>query len=118
MVNGYTMSKMPGTKKLTFEWDAANTAHIARHYITPEEAEQVVSGAALPLESQERGGEERHTELGETVGGRLLVVVWTWRGRRIRVITAFPAHRKWRALWRRIQEEGTDAEEETGGHTH
>ena len=110
MVNGYTMSGVPGAKKLAFEWDAANAAHIARHHITPEEAEQVVSGAALLLESEERGGEERHTELGETDDGRLLVVVWTWRGRRIRVITAFPANRKWRALWQRIKEGADDAE--------
>ena len=100
---------MPGAKKLVFEWDAANTVHIARHRITPEETEQVVSGAAVPLESEERGGEERHTELGETAEGRLLIVVWTWRGQRIRIITAFPANQKWRALWQRVKERGDDA---------
>ena len=100
---------MPGAKKLAFEWDASNQSHIARHHVTPEEAEQVVSGGSLPLESEERGGEERHTELGETADGRLLIVVWTWRGRQIRVVTAFPANRKWHALWRRIQEGGDDA---------
>jgi uncharacterized DUF497 family protein len=105
---------MPGEMKLAFEWDAANTAHLARHRVTPEEAEQVLSGAALPLESEERGSEWRHTELGETAAGRLLLVVWTWRGQRIRIITAFPANRKWRALWRRVRERGDDAEEETG----
>ncbi len=63
----------------------------------------MVTGASLPLETEERSGEERHTELGETAAGRLLVVVWTWRRRRIRVVTAFPANRKWRALWRRIK---------------
>lgn len=100
---------MPRGKKLAFEWDAANTEHIARHQITPEEAEQVISGASLPLETEERGGEERHTELGETAGGRVLIVVWTWRQHRVRVITAFPADRKWRDLWRRIKEGGPNA---------
>ncbi len=100
---------MAGGKKLAFEWDAANLAHVARHDITRKEAEQVLSGAALPLESEERGGEQRHTELGETAEGRLLIVAWTWRGQRIRIITAFPANRKWRALWKRIQEGGDDA---------
>jgi uncharacterized DUF497 family protein len=71
----------------------------------PAEAEQIVLGASLPLESDERSGEIRHTELGETTEGRLLLVVWTWRRRRIRVVTAFPANRKWRALWKRIKGE-------------
>ena len=81
---------MPGSR-LVFDWDDANTGHIARHNVTPEEVE-------------ERSGEERHTELGETASGRLLLVAWTWRGRRIRVVTAFPANRKWRVFWRRIKE--------------
>jgi len=105
---GIQWDEMPGAKKLAFEWDAANTAHLARHRVTRGEAEQVFSGAALPLESEERGGEWRHTELGETEGGRLLLVVWTWRGQRIRIITAFPANRKWRALWQRVKERGDD----------
>src|ERR1035438_6191641 len=50
----------------------------------------LVLGASMPLES----GEIRHTELGETTEGRLQLVVWTWRRRRIRVVTAFPADRK------------------------
>jgi len=30
---------MPGAKKPAFGWDAANMAHIARHSVTPDEAE-------------------------------------------------------------------------------
>jgi len=88
---------------LPFDWDQANTDHIARHRIAPAEAEQVISGASLPIETEDRGGEERHTELGQTAAGRLLVVVWTWRRRRIRVVTAFPATGRWRTLWRRFK---------------
>jgi uncharacterized protein len=94
---------MPGSR-LVFDWDDANTGHIARHNVTPEEAEQVVSGASLSFETEERSGEERHTELGATASGRLLLVAWTWRRRRIRVVTAFTANRKWRTFWRRIKE--------------
>ena len=94
---------MTGGPKPAFDWDDANTAHIARHKVTPDEAEQVVSGASLPIETETRSDEDRHTELGETTAGRLLVVVWTWRRGRIRVVTAFPANRKWRALWRRVK---------------
>src|SRR6266545_3202349 len=94
---------MPTAPATKFEWDAANLAHIARHRVLPKEAEEVVSGGALPIENETRSGEDRHTDLGETTAGRLLVVVWTWRKGRIRVVTAFPANRKWRALWRRIE---------------
>ena len=96
---------MPGAKLPAFDWDDANSAHIARHGVTRDEAEQVVLGASLPLSTEERSGEERHTELGETIEGRLLLVVWTWRRRRIRVVTAFPANRKWRTIWKRIKGE-------------
>ena len=97
------MDWMPGEPTPLFDWDDANRAHLARHEIAPGDAEQVVLGASLPLEIEERSGEERHTALGETSAGRLLVVVWMWRQGKIRVVTAFPAKRKWRALWRRAK---------------
>ncbi|MEK7405506.1 MAG: BrnT family toxin [Acidobacteriota bacterium] len=89
-----------------FDWDEANAGHIARHGITPAEAEEVLAGSVIPIESGERGGEERYTELGETARGRLLVVAWTWRGEKVRVVTAFPANRKWRGLYRRLKKGG------------
>ena len=88
-------------------------SHIARHGITPQEVEQVLTGAPLPLSTEERSGEERHAELGETDSGRVIVVAWTWRRGRIRVVTAFPAKRKMRALYERI-EGGSDGEEAAG----
>jgi hypothetical protein len=97
---------MAQARKRAFGWDDANTAHIAGHNVTPGEVEEVLSGASLPIETEERSGEERHTELGETSDGRLLIVIWTWRGRRIRVVTAFPANRKWRALWGQLRHGG------------
>ena len=47
---------MPSAKELAFDWDDANAGHITRHKVTPEEAEQVLSGASLPLETEERIG--------------------------------------------------------------
>jgi uncharacterized DUF497 family protein len=70
---------MPRAGRPAFDWDDANYVHIARHGVAPAEAEQIVLGASLPLESDERSDEIRHTELGETTEGRLLLVVWTWR---------------------------------------
>jgi len=98
-----------GERKLIFEWDTANQAHIARHQITPQEAEEIVCGSSLPLGTEKRDGEDRHVELGETSRGRLLIVVWTWRGAQVRIVTAFPANRKWRAFWRRINQGGQNA---------
>ena len=83
----YIQTWMAESRKPAFDWDGANMAHIARHAVTPAEAEEEVSGASLPLETEERAGEERHAE----------------------VVTAFPANRKWRALWRRLMEGETDA---------
>ena len=100
---------MTGAKNPVFDWDDANLTHIARHNVTADEAEQVLTGATLPLQTDERDGEERHTDVGETAGGRLLIVAWTWRRRTIRVVTAFPANRKWRALWRRLKRGGANA---------
>ena len=36
-----------------FEWDDANRAHVARHSVTPAEAEHVAVGASLPRETEE-----------------------------------------------------------------
>jgi predicted DNA binding CopG/RHH family protein len=65
----------------------------------------VVSGSSLPLKTEDHAGEERHTELGESAKGQLLLVVWTWRCQKIRVVTAFPAKRTWRTLWNRLKKE-------------
>jgi uncharacterized DUF497 family protein len=72
---GIHYRRMPGIAEPAFDWDDANLAHIDRHKVSADEVEQAMSGAALPIESEERSGEERHTESGETTSGRLLVVV-------------------------------------------
>lgn len=90
---------MRGAKPPAFDWDEANVSHIARHGVSPVEAEQVIRGCSLQVSSEEREGEDRQLQLGETSSGRLLLVVWTWRRKRIRVVTAFPPNRKWRDWW-------------------
>ncbi len=88
-----------------FEWDEANREHIAEHDVTPEEAEQVVLNQPLDLEVQSRSGEERTLQLGETDAGRILLVVTTYRGNKLRVVTAFPANKKLRSLYAQHQQE-------------
>ena len=74
---------------LLFDWDDANIGHIAEHEVEPEEAEEVVLGDSLDVGFDVVNGEERWSYLGETSGSRILRVVITMRGERIRVLTAF-----------------------------
>lgn len=74
-----------------FDWDEANLAHIAKHGVTREEAEQAVDIAPLDLMRQYHEGEERFLLAGITSAGRVLLVVTTERGDRMRVVTAYAA---------------------------
>jgi uncharacterized DUF497 family protein len=91
---------------MQFSWDEANRNHIAEHAVSPEEAEQVVLNEPLDLEVQIRGGEERTLQVGETDAGRILIVVTTWRGAKVRVVTAFPANKRLRGLYERYTQKG------------
>jgi uncharacterized protein len=83
-----------------FDWDDANIRHIAEHDVTPEEAEEVLLGDALDLEFQaEEGNETRWVYLGETNIGRILQVVITLRGDKIRVVTAYDASKHEKRLY-------------------
>ena len=77
--------------EIEFDWDEANIGHMARHNVLPEEAEQVILDDPVDLGVEIVEGEERYLNLGATVQGRVLLVVTTWRGDRIRVVTAFGA---------------------------
>jgi uncharacterized DUF497 family protein len=82
-----------------FEWDISNISHIALHGVTPVEAEQVILNDPFDLDMQDSDGEERIPQVGATDSGRVLLVVTTWRGESIRVVTAFPAPRALRKLY-------------------
>jgi uncharacterized DUF497 family protein len=74
-----------------FDWDAANMAHIARHRVTPLEAEQALSIFPIDLLRQYDEGEDRFLQIGVTAALRVLVVITTWKGDLIRVISAYEA---------------------------
>jgi len=95
---------------LVFEWDDANRRHMAEHGAAPEEAEQVLLNEPIDLPAQMRSGEERSVQVGETDEGRILMVVTTWRGGRVRVVTAFPGNRTTRRKYMERRDYG-----ETGG---
>ena len=80
-----------------FEWDQANTSHIARHGVKPEEVEQAFGNdPLLVLTVHQRSGEQRILCAGRSDAGRPLQFVYTVRRGRIRVITAHTAKKKLR----------------------
>ncbi len=79
---------------LAYDWDEANVGHIARHGVTPGEVESVLGRKPVVIRIEHRGGERRVACMGETDAGRHLVVVYTIRERKRRVVTAFPMNRK------------------------
>jgi uncharacterized DUF497 family protein len=88
---------------LRFDWDRFNAEHMARHGITPAEAEEVLRQEPLTLRQSEVGRERRWVKIGETAAGRVLVVIHTSRMNMIRVVTAYPANRSQRATYRRLR---------------
>lgn len=84
---------------MQFHWDKGNTEHIARHAVTPQEAEQVVENDPFDAGVVLRNQEMRTLHLGETNTGRVLVVIVTERDGMYRVVTARPADRKERAFY-------------------
>jgi hypothetical protein len=60
--------------KMIFAWDEKNREHLARHDVSPGEAEEVIggSGAPYPMEL----GEGKLVVWGQTEGGRYLQVIF------------------------------------------
>jgi uncharacterized DUF497 family protein len=83
-----------------FDWDDANCDHLALHHVSPPEAEQaILDGHAVLLEIQTAREEERIKALGMTATGRILAVIFTFRGTAIRPITAYPATTRLQQLY-------------------
>jgi uncharacterized DUF497 family protein len=90
-----------------FEWDSGNAEKIrARHHVTPVECEELFFNLPLVVGSDEKhsGNEERLYALGQSDSGRLMFVVFTIRGRLIRVISARNMSRKERRIYNRHEE--------------
>lgn len=87
---------------MELDWDAANEEHIARHGVAPEEAEEAMTDPRrLRVPAYDVEGERRRAVVGATEDGRVLFVVYTRRGDRLRVITARDAHPAQRRRYRR-----------------
>ena len=83
--------------ELTFEWDPAKAeANLTKHGISLDEASKVFADALAQVlpEPGRSPGEDRAIMMGHSDRGRLLVVVFTEREERIRIISARVATRR------------------------
>jgi len=82
-----------------FNWDEANIAHIAKHNVSPPEAEEAATHKPIAISYSTRNSEERFVQIGETLAGRVLLVVTTSRNGLTRVITAHDVDLSKRVLY-------------------
>jgi uncharacterized protein len=79
---------------LEFDWDVENLTHIARHHVASEDVEFALTNGSVEIEYQDwHSSEVRFAEVGITASGRILYILITMRGHRIRVVTAYDAPR-------------------------
>ena len=83
-----------------FDWDAGNVAKNSKHGVEPEEAEDAFLNEPLlvSVDTKHSGAELRWHALGRS-GKRLLFVVFTVRGKLIRVVSARTMNRKEKAIY-------------------
>lgn len=86
--------RMRGNSASDFDWDDANVKHLARHKIKRAELEEVFANDPAILDHQVLDEEERWSAVGSTNSLRVLVIVFTFRGERVRPITAWQADRR------------------------
>lgn len=82
---------------LEFEWDKGNVdKSYQKHGLTPNEAEEVFSDEDLKVQDdiQHSQEEKRLIALGKTISSKILFVVFTIKGKKIRIISARMANKK------------------------
>lgn len=88
-----------------FQWDSGNASKIwERHNVTPVECEELFFSRSLVVEDDPKHSQDevRYYALGQTEASRYLFLVFTLRGRLIRVISARDMNRKERELYRHL----------------
>lgn len=95
---------------MKFEWDVAkNRSNIAKHGLGFERAKTIFEGFCLVREDDRKPyGEYRDIAIGLLEGVAVIVVVYTEREDRIRIISARPANRRERKLYYEALQKGTD----------
>ena len=89
-----------------FDWDEHNALHIEEeHGVSVQEAEELFDDDdRLYIRRSDTDTERRWMFIGRTFAGRLLVVIYTWRNRKIRVVTVREPNRRERSFWSRQRE--------------
>ncbi|HPD13775.1 MAG TPA: BrnT family toxin [Planctomycetota bacterium] len=90
-----------------FDWDAGNRDKNLRHGVHNWECEQVFFNQPLVVlgDPKHSVAEERLAAFGQTDAGRQLVVVFTMRGTKLRVISARDMNRRERQFYEGIGKE-------------
>ncbi|MGA7463570.1 MAG: BrnT family toxin [Candidatus Korobacteraceae bacterium] len=90
------LSKVYNRAYMNYEWDPAKAnLNFAKHGVRFADAVFArEDDFALTMRDPFSENEERWITLGMDAQARLLVVIYTWRGRNIRVISARPASRR------------------------
>jgi len=91
-----------------FEWDAGNSQkNWTSHRGTQAESEEVFFNLPVFLleDAKHSARERRYNVLGRSNGDRLLSVIFTVRGDRVRVISARPMSRKERTAYANVPPE-------------
>lgn len=87
---------------MPFEWDwAKRTANIKKHGIDFGLAQTLFDGRHAVTDESRRGSEERWRTTGK-LEGRLVTVIWTWRGSNIRLVSARSARREEEREYRQL----------------
>jgi uncharacterized protein len=92
---------------LQFEWDPRKAAtNRAKHGVTFEEAATAFGDplGRITEDPRQPAGEERFALLAQSARARLLVVLFTERGERVRLISARPATRPERRAYEEAQQ--------------
>jgi len=85
-----------------FDWDEGNEDHILLHGVEPTEVEEaVLDPEGFGVEAYDVPGERREALIGATGEGRILTVVYTMRGERVRPITVRDASETHKRRYRR-----------------
>ena len=81
-------------------WDKNAVDHIYNHSVSPEEVEDVLFNDVNPPLIM-RGKEGKYLAYGKTSGGRLLLVVWAFKNRKTKIVTARDMTKKEKQLYKK-----------------
>lgn len=95
------------------DWDQGNISkNWEKHKVTPAQCEELFFNMPLVVQSVEQhsAGEKRYFALGKTEADRCLFIIFTIRGKRIRVISARDMSRKERKAYHEKEQSKANAE--------